>query len=1508
MMLRFYFRRLAAFALRLGAFLSTVVLVHAQNIASFPGADGFGALATGGRGHAVYHVTNLNDSGTGSFRDAVGQSNRFIVFDVGGYIVLNSAVSAKSNLTIAGQTAPGQGIGIMGREVSFDASSNVICRFIRFRQGDLDPDGGASGVNILNANLTIFDHCSIEFAEYDTIDGSPCGNITVQNSILADAIGQQFGAHIQQLNSNSANTWINNLWVNLQNRQPLAKTYTQYVNNVIYNYIDGYTNEDSAGVTYHDVVNNYFISGPASAPAPSNNWYQLDTNAHMYTAGNLLDSNANGVLDGTATVPTNITTLASPFFSNTNSLATLTATNAYAYDIANAGVLPRDAMDTLVVNQIQTLGLGSAGQGAGTAGPDPNLYFSQIETGLSNGGYGTLTGGNTYLDTDQDGMPDYWEEAMGTNVTVADGNVTAANGYTNLENYVNWLAGPHAIAVKNSSVNVDLTAYTLGLANPSFAVSNAVNGAVLLLADGHTAQFTPAANFTGEANFTYAATGTPLSGNLVVVVTPSTPVQVPPTTSNITPVPLTWKGDGATNAWDLTSLNWLNGTTATAYANGDNLTFGDSGSASPSLALSSTVTPGSVVVNSSQNYTLAGSGQLSGAMSLTKLGSGSLLLNTSNNYIGGTYVDAGTLSLGNLTSCEGLITLNGGTLDDAIAGNVTNPLNVIANSTFKLDATSTWSGVIVGNATLNLSGLSGRTLTLQGSSSGFYGGFALGSNSGTLRLLGLNGSTLGSTGGAYALFDLGTGTAALTIRNGNITINFGGLQGGSGTSVTGGTLGNTTFSIGNLNTNTTFSGALSNADSGNLSYLNKVGVGILTLNGTSTYTGATAIASGTLLVNGALGNTSVSVSANATLGGNGTLNNAAGKAVAFAANSTLAPGSASGVAGTLKIGAGGLALNAATLQFDLTSSSSGANDAVTLAGGTLAFTGVNAVQLNLLNGTLGTGSYSLISGGASTSGSAANLSLAAVADNARQSLALATPAGGLTLTVANSAPASLVWTGAANGTWNVASASNWSNGGSTDKFYNADSVSFADTGANTTIAIVGSVQPGSLVFSNASKAYTLTGSGAITGSAQLVKNGSGTLTLNTANAFTGGAQLNNGSVVLGNATALGSGNLTLNGASLTLPSAATLGNNLTVSAASVLATAAGNDTLTGAFAGSGNLTAQIGSGQRLTLQGNASAYTGTLLAQGPGILRFNNSSGWGLANATLDLTASATADNASMANLTLALGALSGDANTTLTASDQSAASGTTCTLQIGALNLNSIFNGNLTDSASQRLALVKTGSATLTLGGNNTCSGAVNIQAGTLALAGSLSNPAAVDVAAGATLNLDSGSLSTANLTIETSGALTGNGTVTGCVTLNGTLSSTLGGAVILNGNVTNNGILRLTGGTQLTVTGTFTNNGILDLITSGSGLPANFVNHGTVLLASSIAQVSSFGVSGSSATPQMQSYVGHNFQLQSTTTLGGTWQNVGSAQAGTGSILTFTDPDYSASPAIFYRIVISP
>src|SRR5581483_9846140 len=115
------------------ALLSTVA-TQAQTPA-FPGAQGFGASVTGGRSGTVYHVTTLADSGAGSFRDAVSVANRIVVFDVGGYITLSSEVPIKSSITIAGQTAPGGGIGIRGAEVSFGSQNNIIVRHLRFRPG-----------------------------------------------------------------------------------------------------------------------------------------------------------------------------------------------------------------------------------------------------------------------------------------------------------------------------------------------------------------------------------------------------------------------------------------------------------------------------------------------------------------------------------------------------------------------------------------------------------------------------------------------------------------------------------------------------------------------------------------------------------------------------------------------------------------------------------------------------------------------------------------------------------------------------------------------------------------------------------------------------------------------------------------------------------------------------------------------------------------------------------------------------------------------------------------------------------------------------------------------------------------------------------------------------------------------------------------------------------------------------------------------------------------------------
>ena len=373
-------RPLSALSLLAAAAVAVAISVPASPAAgaatlAFPGAVGFGADAVGGAGGTVYEVTSLSDSGTGSFRDAVSEPHRIIEFEVGGYIELDSAVSVSSYLTIEGQTAPGGGIGIMGREVSFDGATNDIVQDIRFRQGTLDSDTGKSSVNLEDSSDLIFDHVSIEFGQWDDLDSVGASDITIQDSILADPIGQQFTAHTET----GPYTWYQDLFANSHNRNPLAKADTQFINNVVYNYQGGYTAGNSSGNFSHDAIGNYFIAGP-STTSPGDAWYQMD-NQSVYSSGNSLDSNKNGTLDGAALgVGGGATALSAPWSSTTASIPATSAAAAYAYVVANAGAYPRDEVDTQLIGNVTSLG---------TAG---SLWTSQTATGLGNDGYGTISG------------------------------------------------------------------------------------------------------------------------------------------------------------------------------------------------------------------------------------------------------------------------------------------------------------------------------------------------------------------------------------------------------------------------------------------------------------------------------------------------------------------------------------------------------------------------------------------------------------------------------------------------------------------------------------------------------------------------------------------------------------------------------------------------------------------------------------------------------------------------------------------------------------------------------------------------------------------------------------------------------------------------------------------------------------------------------------------------------------------------------------------------------------
>lgn len=498
--------------------LSTMVLLGLARLGgaaplAFPGAIGFGNAATGGRTGTVYHVTNLNDAGTGSFRDAVSASNRIVVFDVGGYINLVTAVSAKSNLTIAGQTAPGGGIGFRGGEISFAKQSNIIMRHVRIVPGSETASTEDDALSLYNAHNAIFDHCSFEFAPWNNIDGvsddwqnTPVTNISFQYSLIADPTGQQFGAHCESVASDWS--WYYNAFANSHNRNPLAKTNTVFVNNVEYNNEASYTTHTSTNFK-HDIVNNYFIYGPASS---GNTWFQIDKNQTIYYSGNLLDTDKNGLLSGTETTPYWYqgagTILASPWSTVTTSNPIYSPATAFRLVTSQSGPLPYSELDSMIWGQVKTIGKGTAGAGAGTPGPS-SLYTTQTQTGLGNSGYGAIKTGTKPTDTDNDGMPDYWETAMGSSKSKDDAMTLGADGYALIEGYINWLAIPHARVVNTTTVDIDLSAYTQGFkpVSPTFTLANAAKGVATLQADGHTARFTPAAGVTGLASFQYTVKG-----------------------------------------------------------------------------------------------------------------------------------------------------------------------------------------------------------------------------------------------------------------------------------------------------------------------------------------------------------------------------------------------------------------------------------------------------------------------------------------------------------------------------------------------------------------------------------------------------------------------------------------------------------------------------------------------------------------------------------------------------------------------------------------------------------------------------------------------------------------------------------------------------------------------------------------------------------------------------------------------------------------------------------------
>jgi hypothetical protein len=496
-------------------------------VAAFPGAEGAGALASGGRGGDVYYVTNLNDTGAGSLRNGISGApagGRTIVFKVSGNIALNSTLTVnKPNITVAGQTAPGDGICIQDESFNI-AANNVIVRHLRTRLGtnNLSESDGMwinSGTNI------IVDHVSASWSVDETLSTSTdVANLTVQNCFITESLQNSIhakGAHgyggIISGASSTTYTYLRNLYAHNDSRNPRLGSDSQtgilrldFRNNVVYNWggragYSGDTNE----TTEMNYVGNYLIAGPSS----SYNFAFLsggDTTT-IYQSGNFIDTDKDSVVDGANTGWSMFsgpeTQLGSPL--DVPEVITDSAGTAYQRVLAQSGAMPwrRDAYDQRIVRTVRT----QTGQLVDFVNATSFVgdYVTNNIGGTNYIGvnpWPTLSSSTAPLDFDSDGMPDFWEVALGlaTN-NAADRNITNEIGYTRLEEYLNWLADPHTSCNRNGSVDFDLRAANGGATNFTFVVANGTNGTVTLLGDGYTARFIATNNYSGLASFTYSA-------------------------------------------------------------------------------------------------------------------------------------------------------------------------------------------------------------------------------------------------------------------------------------------------------------------------------------------------------------------------------------------------------------------------------------------------------------------------------------------------------------------------------------------------------------------------------------------------------------------------------------------------------------------------------------------------------------------------------------------------------------------------------------------------------------------------------------------------------------------------------------------------------------------------------------------------------------------------------------------------------------------------------------------
>ncbi|GAB4094014.1 pectinesterase family protein [Flaviaesturariibacter terrae] len=483
--------------------LLTAFGAHAQQPA-FPGAEGAGRYASGGRGTTatpttVYEVTNLNDDNNpGSLRYALQVSQatapyRTIVFRVAGIIHLTSTLSIKSNVTLAGQTAPGGGICLADYPVLI-AGNNVIIRHLRFRMGDKNQaaslgNDDALGTNGNSYKNVIIDHCSVSWSDDEALSIYSGDSTTLQWNFITEPLNYSYhdeGSGVENhgyggIQGGKHVSIHHNLYAHCQSRTPRfdgvrnlspntpGLENVDFVNNVLYNW--GINNVYGGEGGNYNIVNNYYKYGPSTSSGVkfrvANPYKQASGPAipygKYYINGNYVDgsttntaNNWKGVtMDGGTAADTALAKVTTPF--TIVPLTTQDAASAYSLVLQQAGAtLPaRDTLDQRIVNDV----LNRTGRIIDVQGgyPHNTAYASTVNA------WPALSSGAAPVDTDHDGMPDSWEASHGLNSSdPSDRGGIAANGYTNLENYLNSITTNPSFSV---SGNLTGFAQTVGSAS-----------------------------------------------------------------------------------------------------------------------------------------------------------------------------------------------------------------------------------------------------------------------------------------------------------------------------------------------------------------------------------------------------------------------------------------------------------------------------------------------------------------------------------------------------------------------------------------------------------------------------------------------------------------------------------------------------------------------------------------------------------------------------------------------------------------------------------------------------------------------------------------------------------------------------------------------------------------------------------------------------------------------------------------------------------------------------------